>query len=204
MNRPFILLETMRIVLRRFSVADAEHLFALDNDPEVMRYINGGTAVSWQVIQDDILPQFCRYDDHTPLFGFWAIIAKNTGGFLGWLSYRPSAETPHEAVLGYRLRREAWGQGIATEAARALIAQGFLHTDITAVVATTYEKNAASRRVMEKLGMSWVGSFRVTAEDILSADTYHATSADVWEGEDVIYKLTKKKWATANNSQSAP
>jgi ribosomal-protein-alanine N-acetyltransferase len=50
-----ILLETKRLILRRFTKDDANHLYLLDNDPEVMRYINGGTPTPFEIIQNDIL-----------------------------------------------------------------------------------------------------------------------------------------------------
>lgn len=110
-----ILLETKRLHLRRFTDDNADHLFHLDNDPEVMRYINGGTPTPRDVIQNDILPRFCHYDEQFPGFGVWAAEEKATGEFLGWFSLRPTAGTNNEATLGYRLRRAAWGKGIATE-----------------------------------------------------------------------------------------
>ena len=65
-----ILLETQRLILRRFTAADAKYLFELDNDPEVMRYINGGTPTSLEIIENEILPVFLKYDDQFPAFGF--------------------------------------------------------------------------------------------------------------------------------------
>ena len=170
------LLESQRLRLRQFTPADADHLFHLDNDPEVMRYINGGTPTSRETIQNDILPGFCHYDRH---FGVWAAEAKTTGEFLGWFSLRPTNDSQTESALGYRLNRTAWGQGYATEGAQALIDLSFTAWGLQRIVATTYEENLASRRVMEKAGMVLVRRFRITPDDILSADTYHAASVEV-------------------------
>jgi RimJ/RimL family protein N-acetyltransferase len=73
---------------------------------------------------------------------------------LGWLSFQPAEGTPGEVNLGYRFRRDAWGKGYATEGARALVRKGSSELGVQRVVATTYEENLASRRVMEKLGMT--------------------------------------------------
>jgi RimJ/RimL family protein N-acetyltransferase len=189
-----ILLETGRLILRRFTQADADHLYDLDNDPQVMRYINGGTPTPRHVIQDDILPVFLRYDERFSQYGFWAAIEKTTSDFLGWFSFRPLANAAGEVILGYRLRQAAWGQGYATEGAGALIRVGFSELGVRCVVATTYEHNLASRRVMEKLGMAPVRRFRIVAEDIAQSDTYHATSLEVWDGDDVEYALDRADW----------
>ena len=195
-----VLLETDRLFLRRFTETDVDHLFALDNDPEVMRYINGGTPTPRDVIEKSILPGFLHYDDHHPGFGFWAAIEKATGDFLGWFSFRPSDDVPpadgshNEVILGYRLHKAAWGKGYATEGARALIRKGFSEMDVQRVVATTYQDNLASRRVMEKVGMRFVRAFRITPEDMMKVDTYHTESLEVWEGEDVVYALEREEW----------
>jgi RimJ/RimL family protein N-acetyltransferase len=186
-----VLLETERLILRRFTESDADDLFDLDNDPEVMRYINGGTPTPRDIVRDEILPVFLHYDDRYPGYGFWAAVEKATAGFLGWFSFRPSERDLRQAILGYRLRRAAWGMGYATEGARALIRLGFAELGVQRVVATTYEDNLASRRVMEKLGMTLVRRFRLTPEDIARADTYHAVSLEVWDGDDVEYALVR-------------
>jgi RimJ/RimL family protein N-acetyltransferase len=65
-----VLLETERLILRRFTAADLDHLFTLDNDPEVMRYINGGEPTPREAIESDILPRFMQYDEGCPAYGF--------------------------------------------------------------------------------------------------------------------------------------
>lgn len=190
-----VLLETERLLLRRFTEADTNYLFDLDNDPEVMRYINGGTPTPRDVIQNNILPGFLHYDERFPLYGFWVAVEKATGNFLGWFSFRPSESTSdNEIRLGYRFRKAAWGKGYATEGARALIRKGFTELDVQRVVATTYQDNLASRRVMEKVGMRLVRTFRLTPEDLLQVDTHHVTSLDLWDGDDVEYALERTDW----------
>jgi RimJ/RimL family protein N-acetyltransferase len=186
-----ILLKTERLILRRFAPADLDHLYALDNDPEVMRYINGGTPTPRVVIEREILPVFTRYDERRPGLGFWAAIRRTDGAWLGWFSFRPTEEASGQAILGYRLCRAAWGQGYATEGARALIARGFSEWGVRRVVATTYEHNLASRRVMEKLGMRLVRRLRYTPEEIARSDTFHSESTEVWDGDDVEYAIDR-------------
>jgi RimJ/RimL family protein N-acetyltransferase len=194
-------LKTERLVLRRFTEADLEHLYALDNDPEVMRYINGGIPTPREVIEREILPSFLCYDEHSPGFGFWAAVEKNIGAWLGWFSFRPVSADPGQVVLGYRFRRAAWGRGYATEGARALIDRGFREWGVQRVMATTYQDNLASRRVMEKVGMTLVRRFRLTAKEIARSDTFHAESVEVWDGDDVEYAIERAEWRARHSEQ---
>ncbi|WP_420629486.1 GNAT family N-acetyltransferase [Candidatus Leptofilum sp.] len=189
-----ILLETARLRLRRFTGEDVDHLFALDNDPEVMRYLNGGVPTLRQVVEQKILPGFMQIDPVQPAFGFWAAEMRECGEFVGWFSLRPLPQNPHHAALGYRLVRAAWGQGLATEGVRALICKGFAELGLVRVVATTYEHNVASRRVMEKVGMTLVRRFRLTPEALQATDTFHTEDLEVWDGDDVEYALDKLDW----------
>ncbi len=194
-----ILLETERLRLRRFTEADADHLFALDNDPEVMRYLNGGVPTPRAVVETEILPGFMQVDAANPASGFWAAVSKASGEFVGWFSLRPLPHNPLEASLGYRLMRAVWGQGLATEGVRALMHCGFCELGLQRVVATTYEHNLASRRVMEKVGMTLVRRFRLTEEDLASSDTFHSASLEVWDGDDVEYAVERENWECALN-----
>jgi RimJ/RimL family protein N-acetyltransferase len=189
------LLETERLLLRRFTEDDADNLYSLDSDPDVMHYLSGGSATPREVIEAEILPRFTSYNERFPGFGFWAAIEKTSGDFVGWFSLRPAAKTdPGEASLGFRLRKAAWGQGYATEGARALLHLGFTELGVRRVVATTYEGNLASRRVMEKAGMRLSRRFRLTPADLDSIDTYQVSSQDLWEGDDLEYALQKSDW----------
>ena len=189
-----VLLTTARLILRRFTAADADYLFALDNDPAVMRYINGGTPTPRRVIEAEILPRFMRYDERYPGYGFWAAEEKAGRAFLGWFSFRPTQDRPGELALGYRFRQAVWGRGYASEGARALIDKGFTEWGVACVVAGTYEENLASRRVMEKVGLTFRRAFRPSAAEILNSETSHITSAEVWEGDEVEYALERAEW----------
>ncbi|MCA9897670.1 MAG: GNAT family N-acetyltransferase [Anaerolineales bacterium] len=188
------MLETKRLRLRRFTRSDVDYLFALDNDPEVMRYLNGGVSTPRQVIEQEILPEFMVVDPARPQFGFWAAEMKVSGEFVGWFSLRPLPENHFHAALGYRLARTFWGRGLATEGVRALIRHGFAELELERVVATTYEDNVASQRVMQKVGMTLVRRFRLTLEDLRGVDTFHTDEVEIWDGDDVEYALEKIAW----------
>jgi RimJ/RimL family protein N-acetyltransferase len=150
-----VFLETQRLVLRRFTEADADNLVNLDADPDVMRFVTGGVPTSRDQIENEFLPAFLGYYQRYEGFGFWAAVEKATGEFLGWFHFRPGPDAvPGEVDLGYRLRKAAWGKGYATEGSRALIARGFTEFGVQRVVAQTMAVNTASRRVMEKAGIT--------------------------------------------------
>ncbi|MEN3360869.1 MAG: hypothetical protein V7637_4851 [Mycobacteriales bacterium] len=179
-------LETERLVLRRFTVADVDNAVELDSDPAVMRYINGGRPTPRAEIEADYLPAWLSYYDRYAGYGFWAAIEKSTAEFLGWFHLRPPpGSPPDEPELGYRLRRSAWGKGYGTEGSRALIDKAFTELGASRVWAATMAVNTASQRVMEKAGLRYVRAF-------------HPDWPDTIEGEehgDVEYALTRDEWA---------
>src|SRR6266700_2296239 len=150
-----VFLETQRLVLRQLTLADVDNLVSLDADPEVTRFITGGTPTSRSEIEGEVLPAFLGYYERFAGYGFWAAVEKATGEFLGWFHFRPpQGASPDEAELGYRLRQSAWGKGYGTEGSRALIRKGFTELGVQLVVAATMVVNVASWRVMEKAGLT--------------------------------------------------
>ncbi|HEY8601815.1 MAG TPA: GNAT family N-acetyltransferase, partial [Thermomicrobiales bacterium] len=147
----------------------------------------------------NFLPLILGYYERFSGYGFWVAVEKVTGAFLGWFSFRPRDEAHPEVVeLGYRLNQAAWGQGYATEGARALVGHGFTVLGVARVYATTYEDNLASRRVMEKVGMTLVRAYRLTPTDLAAHDSFHNPSDEVWDGDDVEYLLTRVAWERQN------
>ena len=119
------LFATERLVLRHTDENDAHHLNELDNDTEVMRYINGLTPVSMEIIRAQILVLFIQYDNSRSDIGFFAVMEKTSSTFPGWCCLRLSAESDSETNIGSRFQKTAWGRGFATEATHALIDLGF-------------------------------------------------------------------------------
>lgn len=173
-----VFLETERLILRYFTEADAENLFQLDSDPEVMRFINGGKPTDYQVIQTQVLPKFLGHYEKYGDFGGWAVIEKNNQNFIGWLIFRPACEyrfaaelnlaEDDEIELGYRLCRSSWGKGYATEGSRALINKGFTELDVKKICAWALAKNKASTRVMQKVGLKLEREFMFTQDQLPS------------------------------------
>ena len=185
---------TDRLILRQFTPDDADLLVELDSDPDVMFFINGGTPTPRHEVGDDILPAFLRYYQRWPGYGFWALIERETGEFLGWVHFRPEPGSPDdEPELGYRLRRAAWGRGYAAEASRAVIDRGFAEFGVRRVVANTMAVNTASRRVMEKAGLRYVRTFHADWPVRIPGD----------EHGDVEYAITEAEWRAARGDAGA-
>jgi RimJ/RimL family protein N-acetyltransferase len=87
--------------------------------------------------------------------GFVAAIDRATGQLVGWFQCQLADDGSGELELGYRLRPDAWGRGLATEGAAALLADALRRPEVTRVFAHALQSNPASLRVMEKIGMTY-------------------------------------------------
>lgn len=178
-------LETDRLVLRPATAADAADLLALDSDPAVMRYINGGRPTSAEDIRDRTLPRLLHDHACTGTRGYWIARERDTGAFLGWFELRPLDEhDPAVVELGYRLGRAAWGRGYATEGARALVDKGFTDLGAQRVTANTMAVNTGSRRVMEKTGLTFLRAYTEDWPEAIEGS----------EHGEVEYELTREAW----------
>jgi RimJ/RimL family protein N-acetyltransferase len=177
-----IFLETERLTLRCANEDDVDHLYALNSDPDVMWFLNGGKPTPREEIRDRILPFWLSFYERSDGLGYWIAEARVTGDFLGWFHLRPTAGDGVD--LGYRLRKAAWNQGYATEGSRALIRKCFINLGVPCVVSHTMAVNQASRRVMEKCGLTFVRSYH-------SDDTPDIPGAEKGEVE---YALTRQEW----------
>ena len=143
--------------IRPITPSDLDALVALDADPEVMRYINGGQPTPRALAAEILLPRMLAAAVR-PGLGFFAVEAPE-GAFLGWVHLRLDSFEPSWAELGYRLARPFWGQGVATGASRVLARRAFDELGFDVVSARTMPENLASRRVMEKVGLREAGRF---------------------------------------------
>ena len=180
-----IILKTLRLAIRQFTEDDVDNLLNLNSDPEVMRYL--GRPPSREVLRDRIIPFFLDAYQRLDRLGTWAAESADNGEFLGWFHFRPGLDGDITNIdLGYRLRRSTWKKGYATEGSRALISMGFTDLGVQRVFAHTMMVNAASRRVMEKCGLT-----------LVHTTAYQGPDADVIPGAEhgeVEYALTKTEW----------
>ena len=149
------MIESPRLRLRRLRPSDERDLIALDSDPDVMRYVGSPAGPR---SADEIAKRLRLWiaEHHDPL-GFWVAESRLDGGFLGLCALIPMP-TGGDVELAYRLARSSWGQGFATEVARALVEYAFAVVGLPQVVAVTYPDNRASQRVLEKVGFGSRGS----------------------------------------------
>jgi RimJ/RimL family protein N-acetyltransferase len=159
-------LETDRLLLRRFTEADAEALLQMESDPEVLRYVGRGPLADVEAYRQHIRSRLLPYYDRPEGFGGWVIIEKGSGDFLGGCSLKPALDSRNAAEMGYRkeeielgygLRKQSWGRGYATELARALVRKAFTDFGAGCLVASVTIANQASVRVLEKAGLRRVG-----------------------------------------------
>jgi len=184
-----MLLETDRLRLRRFTTDDIDLLVELDSDPEVMRYLTWGVPSPREWYVEEVLPRWLRTYAATPQLGHFAAEDRATGEFLGWFHLRPDHLAPDEQELGYRLKRAAWGRGLATEGSKALLEHGFRTVGADKVCARTLATNLASQRVMQKAGLGYECAFVFPLEII--PDRTEAERASV------KYSITRAAWLSS-------
>jgi RimJ/RimL family protein N-acetyltransferase len=179
------ILDTPRLRLRPLAASDEADLVALDSDPEVMRYVGSPPGVTSPAETAERARRRTRESERGDLapLGFWRIEARTDGTFhgVGALIRMPDTEdNRHRGALdvevAYRLARSAWGRGLATEAAGALVAHALGPLALPRVVAVTYPENVASQRVLDKLGFETRG-FR---EYKGVRATYHVLTREAW------------------------
>lgn len=158
MTIEMIQIRTERLRLRPLGADDVDALVALDSDPEVRRFVDQAEAPSREEMLGRMPRLLRRYGDGAEP-AFWAADHRETGAFCGWFHLRPLDDDPGALDVGYRLRREWWGRGLATEGAAALVQRAFLVLGADRVVAHALEANTASRRVLEKLGLREQGRY---------------------------------------------
>ena len=152
-------LDSPRLRLRSVTPDDAADLVLLDADPEVRRYVGQFPPPTLEQVRTSLIPRWQTVDAQTPEVGFWIAQSRDdSAAFIGWFHLRPPREDepalPGDLSLGYRVRRDHWGKGLATEGASVLLRYAFERLGVPRVTATALRDNAASVRVMQKLGMT--------------------------------------------------
>ncbi|MGH3739084.1 MAG: GNAT family N-acetyltransferase [Micromonosporaceae bacterium] len=186
-------LQTARLVLRRFTGDDVDLLVELDSDPEVMRFLGNGKPTPREAAERTLQAVIEAYDRY-PGYGCWAAYERATGSFVGWFALCPAEGKPVDVPeLGYRLRRAVWGRGYATEGSRALVAKAFTELGARRVWAETMAVNTGSRRVMEKAGLRYLRTVHLEWDDPLPG-TEHG---------EVEYAVDRADWLAAEAGDGA-
>jgi RimJ/RimL family protein N-acetyltransferase len=153
-----------------------------------------GRPVPRGVVEQQQLPRILReYVDLPDGQGCFAAEETSSGAFLGWFSLRPATSVGLNGGtgLGYRMLPSFWGLGYATEGARAVVHHAFTELAVDRIVATTMTVNTASRRVMEKAGLSLIRTFFEEWPE----------PADGAEHGDVEYAVTREAWSRRHGDQ---
>jgi len=177
-----LFLETDRLLLRYADAGDAELLYELNSDPDVTRYLFV-RPLPRSRIETDVLPKFLAGPDGADP-RCWIAVEKASGASIGGFALETEAG---EGELGYRLRRSGWGRGYASEGSRALVDTGFRDFGLDRIWGQTMAVNLGSRRVMEKVGLTYVRTFHLDWDDPIEGT----------EQGEVEYALTRAEWLAA-------
>ena len=174
------LLTTNRLRLEPYSEGHLAGLNQLNSDPEVMRYLADGRAQTLEETVAAIERVKKRWSEVG--YSWWALMERATGELVGAGAIQnlrrdatllPDLACPLE--IGWRLRRDRWGQGLATEAARAMGDFAFKALNAPELLAVCDPANTASANVMRRLGMHALGVRRWYGKDLL---TYRIAAPD--------------------------
>jgi ribosomal-protein-alanine N-acetyltransferase len=178
-------LETARLRLRPFTHEDLDALCRITADAEVMRFIGDGHPITREETEfnlRNIVETFRRRG-----FGRWALEEKAGGALLGYCGLARLAEAPGVELV-YMLARRAWGRGLATEGAAAVLRYAFEELGLEHVYALTMPDNFRSRRVLERVGLEY-----------LRDDCYYgyacvcyALSRELWRPAPAVYRLRRR------------
>lgn len=156
--------QSERLNFRLMTENDTQALWEIDQDPEVMHFINGGKPNSMETINNIFLPRMKSYRNESKGWGIWQVCDKITNEYLGWVLVRPMGFFSDEPTfdnleLGWRFFKSAWGKGYATEAAIAIKDAVVSQPNILYVSALAVEDNIGSINVMKKMGMTFIKKY---------------------------------------------
>jgi ribosomal-protein-alanine N-acetyltransferase len=153
MNDPYSSIRTSHLILRSLQTADAEALHRIYQSEGVLRYFPNSLPPPLDKVQRFIATQRAHWEKYG--YGNWGILAEGECEVIGWagLQYLPELD---ETEVGFLLGPLFWGKGYATEAALASIRFGFEQFNLDHIIALVHPDNLASRRVIEKCGMTYV------------------------------------------------
>jgi RimJ/RimL family protein N-acetyltransferase len=151
-----MLLETDRLLLSTWQGSDWISLRPISTDPEVMRYITGGVPWTDEQTQAVVDRQVKLYAERG--FCRWKLIRKSTGTFIGFCGAGFWRDHP-DPEIGWWLKRDEWGNGLATEAARAALRDAMERVSLERIVSIAMPGNVASTSIMRKLGLTFECEF---------------------------------------------
>lgn len=156
-----VIFETNRLLIRRYTLADEANFFAINGDPEIMKYIREPRDRQECLI---FLKRNLRFYEQNPLMGRWAMVEKDSKTFVGSFAIIPVETADHkrhaEIQLGYALLKDHWGKGYATESTLAGRQYAFDVIKLPQIVAITEPENTASQNVLLRSGFKQQANIR--------------------------------------------
>ncbi|MDQ2765832.1 MAG: GNAT family N-acetyltransferase [Gemmatimonadota bacterium] len=166
-------INTDRLSLRPLSLDDIEWFAAMRGDENIMRYIGKVGAVPRAIAEERLERHLACWAERG--FGMFGVRERGHETAVGWAGLQP-LEGTDEIEVGYAFGKQAWGRGYATETAHAIVRWGFETLGLERIVAVAYAENTGSRRVMDKLGMTYEGMRHVHGTD----SVYYTVTPDAF------------------------
>jgi RimJ/RimL family protein N-acetyltransferase len=143
--------ETKRLILRQWQESDITPFAKMNSDFEVMKYFPKTLSF------DETLEMYDRFQGNKNGFGqgigFYPAIEKISGKFIGFVGLNIPSYMPNSVEIGWRLRKEFWQKGYATEAAKKWLSIGFGKYNLKEIISYTAKQNIKSQEVMKRIGM---------------------------------------------------
>lgn len=156
-----VFVETERLLLRELLPSDLEGMFELDSDPRVHQFLGNRPVTEKRQSLEMIEYVRRQYVEHG--IGRWAVAEKATGQFMGWCGFKLVKDRINGRTdyydLGYRFIQRYWGQGYASESARAALNYGFESLRLEEIIGAAQVANQASNRILQKLGFRLMEEF---------------------------------------------
>ncbi|TIH20039.1 N-acetyltransferase [Marinifilum sp. JC120] len=174
---------TERLILRGWKPSDYALLARINADPDVMRYFHAPLSKAESDANADAINALIEERG----WGFWAVEVPGVAPFIGFVGLHiPIVKLPFSPCVevGWRLDKQFWGNGYATEAASFALSYGFMELDLDEIVAFTAQSNKPSQAVMNRLGMAYNG------ETFEHPSVPHNSSLR----KHVLYRMSREDW----------
>lgn len=163
------LLRTDRLLVRDWSVSDAEEALSIYGHPDTLVTQELRHIPHVDAMREVLAEWTAEQDEMAPGTGRWAMALLDGGALIGGITLLPMPVPEADVEIGYRLAPEHWGRGYATEAGRALAGWAFQHS-LVEVFALVTADNARAAATARRIGMEWVGE----------SDKYHGVHLEVY------------------------
>jgi RimJ/RimL family protein N-acetyltransferase len=180
-SQDFVVIQTLRLELRDFQEADWTEVHEYGSDTQVAHFMNWGPNTEEETHR--FIEKSVGYQKEKPRINYsLAIVVRDLNRLIGGCGLYISNIESREGWIGYCLNRQFWGQGYATETARALVEFGFNTLNLHRIFATCEPANTSSLHVLEKIGMKYEGHFR---ENVYCKGAWH---------DELLYAILVKEW----------